>query len=35
VEEWEELRAAKENARQGGATSVVSNLKIENGHGAG
>ncbi len=35
VEDWDELEAAKENARQGGATSVVSKLKIANGVGAG
>jgi osmotically-inducible protein OsmY len=34
VEDWAELRAAKENAREGGATSVVSSLKIENGDGS-
>lgn len=35
VEDWDELQAAKENAREGGATSVVSKLSIENGYGAG
>ena len=35
VEDWDELQAAKENARQGGATSVISKLTIENGYGAG
>ncbi len=35
VEDWDELQAAKENAGEGGAQSVISNLKIENGNGAG
>jgi osmotically-inducible protein OsmY len=35
VEDWDELQAAKENAREGGATSVISKLEIENGYGAG
>ncbi len=30
VEDWDELQAAKENAREGGATSIVSKLKVEN-----
>jgi osmotically-inducible protein OsmY len=34
VEDWDELQAAKENAREGGATKVISKLKIENGYGA-
>jgi osmotically-inducible protein OsmY len=29
VEDWDELQAAKENARDGGATSVISDLEIE------
>jgi osmotically-inducible protein OsmY len=29
VQDWKELEAAKENARQAGATSVVSNLRLE------
>jgi len=35
VEDWDELRAAKKNARDGGATSVISKLDIENGFGTG
>lgn len=35
VEDWDELQAAKDNAREGGATSVISKLTIENGYGAG
>jgi len=35
VEDWDELQAAKKNARDGGATSVISKLDIENGNGAG
>ena len=35
VEDWDELQAAKENAREGGATSVISELEIENGYGSG
>jgi len=35
VEDWDELQAAKENAREGGASSVISKLEIENGYGAG
>jgi len=31
VEDWDELEAARENAREGGATSVLSKLDIENG----
>jgi osmotically-inducible protein OsmY len=34
VEDWDELQAAKENAREGGATEVLSKLEIENGYGA-
>jgi osmotically-inducible protein OsmY len=34
VEDWSELQAAKENAREGGATSVISNLDIQNGNGS-
>jgi osmotically-inducible protein OsmY len=30
VEDWGELQIAEENARQGGATSVISDLKIKN-----
>jgi len=33
VEDWDELRAAKENAKEGGATSVISKLDVENGFG--
>jgi osmotically-inducible protein OsmY len=29
VEDWSELQSAKENAREGGATSVISELEIE------
>jgi osmotically-inducible protein OsmY len=28
VEDWDEYQAAKENAREGGATSVISKLEI-------
>lgn len=35
VEDWDELQAAKKNARDGGATSVISKLEIEHGFGAG
>lgn len=35
VEDWDELQAAKENAREGGATSVVSKLEVEEGNGSG
>jgi osmotically-inducible protein OsmY len=35
VEDWDELRAAKKNARDGGATSVISKLDVENGFGTG
>ena len=35
VEDWDELLAAKENAREGGAISVISKLEIENGNGTG
>jgi osmotically-inducible protein OsmY len=35
VEDWDELQAAKKNARDGGATSVITKLDIENGFGAG
>jgi osmotically-inducible protein OsmY len=31
VEDWDELLAAKENAREGGATSVITQLDLENG----
>ena len=31
VEDWDELQAAEENAREGGAVSVISQLEIENG----
>jgi hypothetical protein len=32
VEDWDEYLAAKENTREGGATSVISKLDIENGY---
>ncbi len=35
VEDWDELQSAKENAREGGATEVISKLEISNGIGAG
>jgi len=35
VEDWDELQAAKKNARDGGASSVISDLDIENGYDAG
>ncbi len=35
MEDWDKLQAAKENAREGGAISVISNLEVENGSGAG
>ena len=31
VDDWRELMAAKENAREGGATSVISKLEVRNG----
>jgi len=34
VEDWNELQAAREIAREGGATSVISKLKVENGAGS-
>jgi osmotically-inducible protein OsmY len=35
VEDWDELQSAKENAREGGATAVISKLQIVNGTDAG
>ncbi|MFO7905483.1 MAG: BON domain-containing protein [Pirellulaceae bacterium] len=34
VEDWDEMQAAKENARDGGATSVINKLDVEHGYGA-
>ena len=34
VEDWDEAQAARENAREGGATSVISKLNIRNGFGS-
>lgn len=34
VDDWGEAQVARENAREGGATSVISKLKIRNGFGS-